>query len=279
MQMARVSLIVATIAAGLTPAVALVTSPNLRQPAAAAQEVIEMVPVPVVVVEVVEEPAESAMSLSSKCQNELKEVEGSEEKMMAAQQCELESGLTQKAVDSLLLAKRTDALATVANSFEECVKVSSGCAEEIAPKVVLQMRLSGVAVDETCMKVAQAQTQKLPSDDTVKCQENTTKFMVDGLVKQDLEGALVVAQTGLGKCHKLESPCDFQLAPILVVQILQAAQQQQQGGGAPPGGAPTTITEVLLAGMKQANVTKSQLTHNGTASASLLEVSQRVHIA
>lgn len=220
-------------------------------PANASQEMEE---VPVVVVEIVDDASAESNGtaprreegLSEKCGKEMLELQMNATRFKQAKACEesKNSSYVQQTFDALQRADKAAALAAAATSFHKCAGLSATCAKEVAPQVVLKFRLSGATVSKSCAQAGEkrAAAEAHSVDRKEPCQENTTRAMIQDLGRQDLEAAMDAAQLGLATCAKIEHPCDFQLAPILVMQLMQVVQQQEQ----------EQITEVLFAGMRAA---------------------------
>merc|ERR1719443_860893 len=117
--------------------------------------------------------------------------------MRKAQRCEQTSGHAQAAIKFLEGADSKGAQAEVEKLFKECAGLSDMCAKQVAPDIVLKMRLSGAAVSEQCVTTARGLMQKEPTKEQQGCQDNTLKSMVQNLEKEDLKGALATAQKGL----------------------------------------------------------------------------------
>merc|ERR1719161_1971356 len=142
------------------------------------------------------------------------------ETMEKAQRCEQNSGHAKSAIKLLEDADSTGAEAAVEKLFMECGGLSDVCAKKVSPDIVLKMRLSGAAVSEQCVTTARGLMQKEPTKEQQGCQDNTLKSMVQNLEKEDLKGALATAQKGLQDCNQVQHPCDFQLAPVLLLDLL-----------------------------------------------------------
>jgi hypothetical protein len=237
------------------------TKKNLRLVSSATAEeaeapVLVVEEVPVVQVMVVDDADEGAPpadgnagppGLTETCAKEMQELQTNTSRTEHAKACESNTSHVQHAIEALQRADKQAALTATQTSFRECGGLTESCAKEVAPQVVLKLRLSGATIEQTCATTAEnaSHGQEQPSAEMEKCQQNTTMSMVQGLQKQDLETSLDAAQHGLAHCFEIEHPCDFQLAPILVMHLLEAVRQQQQQ---------QQITEVLLAGMRAAQL-------------------------
>jgi len=203
------------------------TKVNSAAAVAPAAPVIEVEEVDVPVVVVLEggddDAAPAAMGLSLKCRKEMiGKMQGVS--LQEHLKCEQQQNSTTRVMNALRHANNTEALALTARTFTECMKLSQVCANEIAPDVVLKARFSGMAVSTECKQKAEfAMVHKGDGS----CERNTTKAMVAQLKKRNMAGAIHEAQDGLVKCNSLSPPCNFQFAPMLVMQLIQMAQQQQ----------------------------------------------------
>jgi len=266
--------------------------PSLR----AGGEAVVVVPVPVVVVVVdegdapkqaaeagVEESAKAppkqqrpAGALSEKCMSEMRKAANDKKVVAKSAECEKKSGHAKAAFQELQQGHAGKAEAAVQEVFQQCAGISEGCAKELAPDTVLKMRFAGVTVTQSCMTKAQGLQDKEMTEPQMACQEKSTEGMVKALQGRDLQGALDEAQHGLGKCHKLEKPCDFQLAPSLVMQLLQ----QAAGAGEAEAGPPMQQMRVLLAQVKdRASKVIGPSGHDGVGEASLLSIAARVRLS
>merc|ERR1719281_1940871 len=134
-----------------------------------------------------------------------------DKKVMAkAQACEQKENGAKAAIAKLQDGDVKGAESAVGVTFSKCGGLSEKCAKEIAPSVVIKLRLSGMAVEPKCLKVAKDEVKTTKHDAKWKaCQKSTVKGMVSSLQNQDMNGAMLAAQVGLRKCHDVKSPCDF----------------------------------------------------------------------
>merc|ERR1719238_2493934 len=102
-----------------------------------------------------------------------------------------------------------------------------------------------------------------PAESEKACQDKTAKGMAQQLVQRNMDGALTAAQKGLHECHKVEGPCDFQLAPVLVMNLLQ----QAAGGAAAEPEPEPEMPEISLGLLEKAQSTRKM---------SLLDVATKV---
>lgn len=278
------------------------TTRSLRQPPLRVAHVEKLADGPMLVVDVpvvdvmMAEPemailqpnrGEHRNGLVSACEGEMEKLEMNHTHAISSRECEDQEIYTKRAVASLQEADDTDSLVSIENMFRKCAALSANCAKEVAQEVQLKMRLSGVTVESRCDESARdlqsKQSKKSP------CQDKATKSMVEALAKEDLDGAIVAAQTGLRTCNNLPAPCDFQVAPILIVQLLQAKEHDEE----------QDITRALLSGLRQASDHSAKLattrklslsTNAGSKGAakmiiateqktiSLIDIAERVHI-
>lgn len=206
--------------------------PSLR---AAAAEPVVLSPVPVVLVPVpVEAPVPVPVfiegdGLSSECEKEMAAKLQDRKIMAIAEACEQKEDWVKTAIAKLQTGDVKSAESAVEATFSKCAKPGEKCAKQVAPSAVMKLRLSGMAVEQKCVKVAKEKVQTTKRDAKWEaCQKSTAKDVAASLQKQDLNGAMMAAQDGLGTCYDVKVPCDFQLAPMLVMQLVQASAEAQQ---------------------------------------------------
>jgi len=140
------------------------------------------------------------------------------------------------------------------------MSLSDICATEVAPQLVQKLRLSGMAVTQNC-SAAVANVTEFQVDGNSEADENNlikknkrcSKAVFARvnarLRNQDIDGAMIVAQTGLGICHGIKRPCDFQLAPALVLRLMDMNMQHAQ----------QEVAELLMSGLNQAQQISAKL--------------------
>jgi hypothetical protein len=211
-------------------------------PVLVVQEVEEVVPVEVAhVVQVVaeddstsaeakeQEREEAADGIGPACKKEMITLMTDQTRLMKSMKCEKDSQHAEAAVKQLQLANATGAKQAVVTAFHECGDISVSCARELAPDLVLKMRLTGAAVTKECADVAHAIEATGPPNSTVSaCQAKVMEGMSQKLMAQDFAGAIDTAEQGMSKCSGIHHPCDFQLAPVLLVSLMRAGMQQQE---------------------------------------------------
>lgn len=191
--------------------------------------------------------SERAFTVSEGCRKEMLDARPQDESALReATSCERTGGYTEKVVAALKEANSTRARKNAALVFSKCMKISGGCAEEMAPGVVMSARFSGAAITSACRDRAQQLEASAASKADTACESNTSQAMVAQLQHQDLQGAALEAQRGLKRCNGIKAPCDFQLAPLLAMRVLMVVQQQQ-------------MQEVLLAGLRDAEEVQAKL--------------------
>jgi len=240
-----------------------------------------LVPVPVFIVEDLDKPVQDG-GMSHECQKEMMTKMKDKKVMAKAQACEQKENGAKAAIAKLQDGDVKGAESAVGVTFSKCGGLSEKCAKEIAPSVVMKLRLSGMAVEPKCMKVAKEEVKTTKYDDKWKaCQKNTIEGMVNSLQQQDMNGAMLAAQGGLGKCHGVKHPCDFQLAPMLVMQLIQASGQEQMQEQEPEPEPELPPIPIFVAG---ADV-RSAMAPDAPATAphskgtiSLLNVATRLHL-
>jgi len=172
--------------------------------------------------------------VSEKCQESLEKLLNDQHRVEKATQCESKHGDSDKAIEALQKMDTKSAIKSIQKMFTMCGGLSKSCAMELAPQEMLKMRLSGVTMEQQCADVASEQDMN-PDEKSVKCQTKMGQAIVDALMTGDIADALDKAQDGLAECNDIEHPCDFQLAPLLVGQLIQS-QEDQPSQELQPGG-------------------------------------------
>lgn len=189
-----------------------------------------------------------------KCEEEMFRLAFNRTRMSDSHACERRLNSTQYACQQLEHGNVSAAMASVERTFRECAGVSESCARRAAPDVVRKMRLSGMAVDQQCKlqaeKLEKDEMKHKPAPNVAACEDNATHGMVDGLQQDDLEKAMTEAQHALKTCNGLPAPCDFQLAPMLVGNLLEFNAMAEQA----------QMAQFLIAGLNAARQIQSKLT-------------------
>jgi len=143
-------------------------------------------------------------------------------------------------------------------AYRGCMSLIDGCAKELAPHVVQKLQLSGMAVTQNCsaaianITVIQTVGGSESDESNIKNKRctNTVMAMVNKRLRhQYIDGAMIVAQHGLGICYGIKSPCDFQLAPALVLRLMDMNMQH----------ARQEVAELLMSGLNQAQQISAKL--------------------
>jgi len=250
------------------------TSLLVSKPAASSQDVEVVVPLPthetapllvveVPVVEVVmvdNSSAQTKMSqqtsssdVSAQCQSELEGLSASRSRVQRAETCEQQNKLSEQAVTALQQGNQSRATDAIERGFFECGALSMKCSEELAPEVVLKLRLTGVTVTKQCIQKAQAMQGKKATKADQVCQDNVTKSMISQLSQRNLNGAMSAAEYGLKTCQDIQRPCDFQLAPVLVTSLLEQHMEDEEEA------QQQEIVEVMLTGIAAAQEMSKKL--------------------
>jgi len=218
--------------------------------------IVEEVPVPVVevVVEGGLEPGVASLADPTHeptlpdrvCTEQLMALRMNETRLSEAQSCEEKAAYTEQATAALKLADQAAALVAVESAYHRCMGLSQTCAKQVAPHLLTKVRFSGVAITQQCKTVAGAVK---PGVDTNVCERNMTTGMVAELKQHNTDAVMLAAQHGLNSCYHVAHPCDFQLAPILVMQLIQSVMGQAQ----------QQIAQVLLAGLSAAEDVSANL--------------------
>lgn len=168
--------------------------------------------------------------ISAGCQEELRSLHGAKRQADAAA-CEKEHGFPSLVIGHLQARRQGEAVAVTQKSFETCGGLSSACALEVAPGVVQELRFSGVVMSEHCRASVNA-AQKNPNSTKVHAceeREHVAEGILGALNKAKLDAAVSVAEGALLKCMGLTEECAFQVAPVLVNQMVTMAVMQTDG--------------------------------------------------
>lgn len=204
-----------------------------------------VVEVPVVEVVMVDDGADNATQLRQSplspeqklhmdCEKEMFLMMMNQTRLERSQKCEQSGGHVNRSILALQHGDTKAASKSVVQTFVDCASLSTACAEAMAPGLVQKMRLSGVTVDHQCELAAKNLddgTHKPATNATAvtaACEKNTTRKLIGQLQHDDLEAAMLEAQQGLEFCNGVSGPCDFQLAPMLVTQIMEEHEAQEE---------------------------------------------------
>jgi hypothetical protein len=177
--------------------------------------------------------------LSPECNQELNRLRDPEVQKKSAE-CEQEGKYPDQVVKLLKKGDEAKATKLVEEMFQKCASFSEKCAGEVAPGLIMEVRFSGVAVSEECLAdVSKVQKDPESQQKAAQCQaeQKVGENILMALNKNDIKGAMSVADTSLQKCLHCSKECAWQLAPVLVndvvMQAMQAQAAQQQQGGSP----------------------------------------------
>lgn len=221
-----------------------------------------VMPVPVVEVVIVADPGSEspavADSQSSACGKELLAIQLNATRAASAETCEAQAGRTGLAVKALQHADKLAALRLAEQAYRDCMGLSASCAKEVAPQLVQKLRLSGMAVTQNCSIAVTNVTVMQPEEDSEadqsdlknkRCSKGLVAMVNERLRQQDIDGALIRAQNGLGICNGINRPCDFQLAPALVLRLMDMNMQNAQ----------REVAELLVSGLNQTKQISAKL--------------------
>jgi len=188
-----------------------------------------------------------------------------------AQKCEQSEGRPQEVINELMNADLRGATQLAAADLQTCGNISSTCAQEAAPEIIMKARLSGLAVSAKCRKFADANMTTAGQQKSSVCQRMMMKMMTDRLKTKDVNGALLMAQNGLHTCVGLTNPCDFQYGPLFLSQVRQDIERQEM--------MQTLGRGLATADALQANLARGMQSHQRPRDVSLLRVAERIQIA
>jgi enhancing lycopene biosynthesis protein 2 len=196
---------------------------------------------------------------SNECQEALVALRKPEQQRAAAK-CEEDNKMPTQVIDHLQKAQKAEAEAVTKQAFEQCAKMAPECAAQVAPSVVQELRMNGVALSQECKEaVNKAQGDKAAMKEVRKCEktEGVAKKMMGSLNNEDVDGAVDAAGEGLEKCMKLSKECSFQVAPVLINQFL--TMYSMNAGGMMPVLVRTLNTTVDA--VESARIVNSSLLH------------------
>lgn len=199
-------------------------------------------------------PLSPEQKLHMECEKEMFLMMMNRTRMEGSQKCEQSAGHVNHSIVALQHGDTKAATASVIHTFVDCASMSTKCAQAMAPDVVQKMRLSGVTVDHKCELEAkhlhdEDGTRKPAKNATVACEKNTVLKMIGGLQHEDVDAAMSEAQQGLKSCNSISSPCDFQLAPMLVTQIVDEHEEQEEAHA----------LKALFAGLRKAQQVQAKM--------------------
>lgn len=169
--------------------------------------------------------------LSTPCQGEMQGMLEESRKSGAAK-CENEKGYDEKVLRHLQVGEEAEAVSVTEASFRECAHFSLACAGEVAPGVVQEIRLSGLAVNNSCrtaMGSAQEDEKLMAAAHQCEQAEKVSEKLMGAVNVGNLDDAIDSAHFSLASCMKLPDNCAFQYAPVLVNQVVTMAMMQQTG--------------------------------------------------
>jgi len=187
--------------------------------------------------------------LSAECNQELNSLRDPEVQKKSAE-CEQEGKYPDRVVELLKNGEEAKAEKLVAEMFTKCASFSEKCAGEVAPGLIMEVRFSGVAVSKACMaNVSNVQKDPEAQQEAAQCQaeEKVGQHILEELKENDIKGAMSVADKSLEKCLHCSDKCAWQLAPVLVNDVVMQAMQAQASQQQQPQQPQTPETIVLAA--------------------------------
>jgi len=128
--------------------------------------------------------------------------------------------------------EEAEAVSVTEASFKDCAQFSQTCAGEVAPGVVQEIRLSGLAVNSSCRAaMGTAQKNGKTMDAAHQCEQDArvSVKLLGAVSSGNIDKAIEFAHYSLAKCMKLPEDCAFQFAPVMVNQVVTMAMMQQTG--------------------------------------------------
>jgi len=195
--------------------------------------------------------------ISPECNSELMRLKDPEVQKASAK-CEQEGQYPDKVVAKLKAGDEAGATKLVEEMFHKCASFSESCAAEVAPGLIMELRFSGVAVKKGCLdEVSKVQQDPEAQQAAAKCQEEEKvgENILMELNKNDINGAMNVADESLQKCLHCSKNCSWQLAPVLVNDVVMQAMQAQAAQQGQPGqpGQQQSIPETVVLAAPQAS--------------------------
>lgn len=226
-----------------------------------------------------------ATGLSMKCGAELVRALSRNTTVNMAVACEAKGGYMHKATEALKQANITSALVHTTENFKTCLNVSEVCKEEMAEDIVLKMRLAGQAITQECHE----QSGKTGADSADgACNQNSMQAISMLVHEHELGLAMLAAQRRLQSCNRLRPPCDFQLAPMLLMGKQHQKEQEQQHddcgevlvkGLSRAADFQGKVVAKHAASLSMANDNSTWMRSKGEASLSLLSLARWAHVS
>jgi len=212
-----------------------------------------------------ESDPDTAGGLDSECEQEINDAQQDPAKSGEINNCLSSKGYNDAVQDDLRDGDHRKATSEAAKGFMECGNITEKCAQEEAEGVVLNIMLSGGAVEDACwqeLDKIQKDQEKVNSEEFETCQDKAMKSVVEDLNHDDLDGALdIAAKEQLQGCFGISKRCSVQLSPVLINQIVEQAQHAASGGQQPitnPEPIPSDTT-VLLSRLQPTSLVRKPL--------------------
>jgi len=168
------------------------------------------------------------VTMPDECLKSMQDLQNTENQA-ASQKCEDEGKYGDKAIAALRVANEHEAVAHVHEVFMKCGKLSEKCAALVAPRLVQEMRLSGVAVSDECKaEYSKVQNSEKAMAATADCdnKEKLAEKTLAALNNGEADSAIDSTEQGLERCMNISKPCAFQLAPVMVNSVVQRAMME-----------------------------------------------------
>eukprot|EP00747_Dinoflagellata_sp_TGD_P181473 gnl/TRDRNA2_/TRDRNA2_35329_c0_seq1.p1 gnl/TRDRNA2_/TRDRNA2_35329_c0~~gnl/TRDRNA2_/TRDRNA2_35329_c0_seq1.p1 ORF type:complete len:355 (+),score=79.59 gnl/TRDRNA2_/TRDRNA2_35329_c0_seq1:64-1065(+) len=163
----------------------------------------------------------------SPCANDVAVLMNNQAKKAVADECEHSSAFSAKALNVLQQGHELQALKLVSQSLQNCGQISQQCATELAPEVVQKLQFAGMGVTKTCWDQYHAiHKDRQMAAKAKKCEKDNGfvkevfSAVMAGHGEPDLFGGAEITRRFLNHCSHIESPCDDQLAPVIVAGMI-----------------------------------------------------------
>jgi len=181
--------------------------------------------------------------LSPECNTELNRLRDPEVQKKSSK-CEQEGKYPDQVIKLLKKGEEANATKVIEEMFQKCASFSEKCAGEVAPGLIMELRFSGVAVSDQCLaEVSKVQKDPESQQKAAKCQaeQKVGENILMALNKNDIKKAMDVADNSLEKCLGCSQKCSWQLAPVLVNDVVMQAMQAQAAQAGQQQKSPMTV--------------------------------------
>jgi hypothetical protein len=172
-----------------------------------------------------------ALRAAPDCAGEMKALRAPK-KEAESKKCEKENKFDEEVVKHLASGKQDEAVKVTQKAFQKCGSLSEMCAAKVSPGVVTKLRFAGVALSDDCrakVKLNRENATLMKGVRKCEAEEKVASKLMMALRQKDLDGSVKAAEDGFKKCMKLSDQCAFQVAPVLVNQVLTMSMMKTSG--------------------------------------------------